>query len=280
MRLATIRTRSTTTAARVESSTHAVAISGFGSVGDLLKEPDWRRRAAAAKGDGLALTPEGFAPVVPHPEKIVCVGQNYAKHIAEMGRDFPSYPTLFVKFADALTGPFDCVAVPHWGAGALDYEGELAVVIGKRARRVTASEADDYIAGYAVMNDYTQRDLQYRTAQWHQGKNLERSAGFGPWLTTADSWQPGGLLTTELNGETVQSSPTDDMVFDPERLVEYVSSIYPLRPGDVIATGTPGGVGHARDPRRYLGDGDTVRVSIEGLGAIENTTVVTGPEGA
>ncbi|WP_448853346.1 fumarylacetoacetate hydrolase family protein [Corynebacterium frankenforstense] len=273
MRLATLRSPEGFSAVRVESDTTAVRIDGYPCVGTLLQEENWAQIAADAAGEPFEFDPKDLGPVVPAPKKIICVGLNYANHIKEMGRDLPEFPTLFVKFADALTGPYDDVTVPEWGNKALDWEGELAVVIGKRARRVKAAGAEDYIAGYAVMNDYTQRDYQYRTLQWHQGKSLEASAGFGPWLTTTDSWTRGGELATYHKGEKVQSTPTDDLVFAPADLIEYISHIYPLDPGDVIVTGTPGGVGHARDPKRYIGDGDVVAVEIDGLGRIENKTV-------
>lgn len=273
MRLATLRTPTGTRAVRVESDTTAVPVPGHADVGSLLREEDWAQIAADAPGAPVEFEPKDLAPVVPAPRKIICVGLNYANHIREMGRTPAEHPTLFIKFADALTGPADDVVVPEWANKALDWEGELAVVIGKRARRVTAAEAGAHIAGYAVMNDYSLRDFQNRTLQWHQGKSLEGSAGFGPWLTTADSWQRGGELATWLNGEKVQSTPTDDLVFTPEDLIAYITHLYPLDPGDVIVTGTPGGVGHARDPRRYLTDGDVVAVEIAGLGRIENRTV-------
>ncbi|WP_276850443.1 fumarylacetoacetate hydrolase family protein, partial [Corynebacterium pyruviciproducens] len=214
-----------------------------------------------------------LAPVVPSPQKVICVGLNYANHIKEMGRELPQNPTLFVKFPDALTGPYDDVHVPSYATGALDWEGELAVIIGKTAYQVSKDSAADFIAGYAIMDDYTLRDFQYRTLQWHQGKSLYKSAGFGPWMTTADSFTFGGELATYLDDKKVQTTPTDDLVFDPEALVEYISQLYPLNPGDVIATGTPGGVGHARDPKLYIGDGQVVTVKIEGLGEIANKTV-------
>lgn len=269
MRLVTLRTNELTVAARLISDSEAVVIPGYADVGALLTDPDWRR-AAAAGGSTVGVTPADLAPVVPRPGKIICVGLNYAKHIDEMGHDRPEVPTLFVKFADALIGPYDDTVVPFFNAGALDFEGELAVVIGKTARHVAKADAADYIAGYSIINDYTQREHQYRTQQWHQGKSLEATAGFGPWLDT--EWTPGPVLETRLNGERMQHSPTDDLVFSPCDLVEFISHLYPLHPGDVIATGTPDGVGHARTPKRYLGEGDTVRVSIDGLGHIENTT--------
>lgn len=131
----------------------------------------------------------------------------------------------------------------------------------------------DYIAGYAVMNDYTMRDYQYRTLQWHQGKSFEKSAGFGPWMTTPDAFEFGGELATYLGDEKMQTTPTNDLVFNPAKLIEYISHIYPLDAGDVIVTGTPGGVGHARNPKRYIGDGDVVKVEIDGLGYVANKTV-------
>ncbi len=273
MRLATIRSAQGTFAARVESDTTAVKIEGYANVGDLLQTENWREVAESASGDEVSFTETDLEAVVPAPKKIVCVGLNYANHIKEMGRDLPTHPTLFVKYPDALTGPFDDVLVPDYANGELDWEGELAVVISKRARRVKAADAQDYIAGYAVMNDYTMRDYQYRTLQWHQGKSFEKSAGFGPWLTTPDSFEFGGELATYLEGEKMQTTPTDDLVFGPAELIEYISHIYPLDAGDVIVTGTPGGVGHARNPKRYIGDGETVKVEIEGLGHVANKTV-------
>lgn len=273
MRLATIRSTEGTFAARVETDTTAVKIDGYANVGDLLQAENWREIAEQASGEAQEFGRQDLEAVVPAPKKIVCVGLNYANHITEMGRELPATPTLFVKYPDALTGPYDDVMVPDYANSALDWEGELAVVIGKRARRVKEADAQDYIAGYAVMNDYTMRDYQYRTLQWHQGKSFEKSAGFGPWMTTRDSYEFGGELATYLEGEKMQTTPTDDLVFGPEALIEYISHIYPLDAGDVIVTGTPGGVGHARDPKRYIGDGQTTRVSIEGLGEIANKTV-------
>ncbi len=277
MRLATIRTNGSTIAARVETETTATPIEGYANVGELLQESNWRDLAEKASGEEVTFDKKDLDAVVPAPKKIVCVGLNYANHIKEMGRNLPTDPTLFVKYPDALVGPYDDVVVPEWANKALDWEGELAVVISKRARRVKEADAKEYIAGYAVMNDYTMRDFQYRapaaSPQWHQGKSFEKSAGFGPWMTTPESFEFGGELATYLEGEKVQSTPTNDLVFSPEKLIEYITHIYPLDAGDVIVTGTPGGVGHARDPKRYIGDGETVKVEIEGLGNVENKTV-------
>ena len=266
MRLVTLRVpgHDLTVAARLESDTTAVTYPGFPDVGALLQSDSWQ------EGERVSFSHDQLAPVIPSPSKIICVGLNYAKHIEEMGHERPDVPTLFIKFPEALIGPYDDAEIPDFNADTLDFEGELAVVIGKYARHVGEADAHAHIGGYAVINDYTQRHIQKRTKQWHQGKSLERTAGFGPWLDT--EWQPGPTLTTTVNGEMMQQAPTDDLVFSPAKLIEFISHLYPLNPGDVIATGTPAGVGHARDPKRYLSDGDTVRVEIDGLGAIENTT--------
>ncbi|MHA2787617.1 fumarylacetoacetate hydrolase family protein [Corynebacterium sp. S7] len=274
MRLATIRSNQGTFAARVEDDeTTATKIDGYDNVGDLLQNDNWREIAEAASGTPVSFKKEDLDAVIPAPKKIVCVGLNYATHIKEMGRDQPVVPTLFVKFPDALVGPYDDVVVPEWATSKIDWEGELCVIIGKRARRVKADDAGDYIAGYAVMNDYTLRDFQHRTLQWHQGKSLEKSSGFGPWMTTSDSYELGSELSTYLEDKKMQSSPTDDLVFGPEDLIEFISHIYPLDPGDVIATGTPGGVGNAHKPGIFVQDGETVTVTIEGLGSVSNKTI-------
>ncbi|RNE48557.1 fumarylacetoacetate hydrolase family protein [Corynebacterium alimapuense] len=273
MRLATIRSEQGSFAALVTSETTALKIVGYSNVGDLLQNPQWREVAEHTTGEEVVFRHKDLEAVVPAPKKIICVGMNYTNHIKEMGRQLPSHPTLFIKFPDALTGPFDDISIPSYANSTLDWEGEMAVVIGKRARRVLAADAAEYIAGYAVINDYTVRDYQYRTMQWHQGKSFEKTAGFGPWLTTSDSFEFGGQLATYLEGEQVQSTPTDDLLFSPATLIEYISHIYPLDPGDVIVTGTPGGVGHARSPKRYIGDGETVKIEIDGLGYVANRTV-------
>jgi acylpyruvate hydrolase len=210
--------------------------------------------------------------VVPHPGKIVCVGLNYATHIKEMGRELPQYPTLFSKFKEALTGPYDDVVVPDYAGSELDWEAELAVVVGKQAYQVSEADADAYIAGYSVINDYTMRDYQYRTLQWDQGKTFDKTSGFGPFLDT--DYTLGTKIETRLEGEVMQSATTDDLVFTPAKLVDYISHIVTLQPGDVIITGTTGGVGHARKPARYIRDGQTVEVSIEGLGSVKNKTII------
>ncbi|HEX5729637.1 fumarylacetoacetate hydrolase family protein [Microbacterium sp.] len=272
MRLATLRTDSGTIAARIDGD-RATEISGFADVGALLRDPEWRARAEEASGAGFGV-PEpasaGWAPVVPDPGKIVCVGLNYRNHILEMGRPLPEHPTLFAKYAEALVGPYDDIVLPKVAAEAVDWEAELAIVIGSTARNLDEDEAADAIAGYSVINDVTMRDYQYRSPEWFQGKTFEATSPFGPVLVTPDEFSLGALLRGEVDGETVQQTPTDDLVFGPAFLVSYISKIVTLRPGDVIASGTPGGVGHARKPARYLAPGATLVTEVEGIGQLRN----------
>lgn len=270
MKLATIRDGGHTLAVRVDGD-EAIEL-GAADVGAVLRRDGWQAWAAASDGPRRPLDGLDVAPLVTHPDKIVCVGLNYRTHILEMGRELPEYPTLFAKFADALTGPYDDVVVPEYAATQLDWEAELAFVIGQPAYQVSEADADGYIAGYSVINDYTMRDYQYRTPQWDQGKNFEKTSGFGPVLVT--DYTLGSRIETRLDGELMQSATTDDLVFSPATLVEYISHIVTLNPGDVVITGTTGGVGHARKPARYIGNGQTVEVSIEGLGTVRNTTIV------
>ena len=271
MRLATIRVVGGTRAVRIDGG-QAVE-TGHSDVGALLAAPDWRDQAAAASGEQHPASSLDLAPVVPRPGKVVCVGLNYRNHILEMGRELPEYPTLFAKFADALIGPRDPIQLAP-ESSAVDWEAELAVVVGGTVRRAGAAEAATAIAGFTVLNDVTMRDWQYRTTQWLQGKTFEATTPIGPVLVTPDEL-PGGVrpalsLTAAVDGETVQKADTSDLVFDPVALVRYVSVIMTLRPGDVIATGTPGGVGHARKPPRYLAAGMTLTTEIWGIGRLEN----------
>ena len=274
MRLASLATGYGTTAIRIEGDRTGIDL-GYEDVGSLLRSEDWPK-AAQLSGDPIVFDPRDLAPVIPQPDKIICVGLNYARHIREMGREFPAHPTLFIKFPEALTGPYSDIYIPSSAAKRLDYEGELAVVIGTRAHRVSREQAAEHIAGYAIMNDYTLRDFQRQTSQFHAGKSFYRTAGFGPWLTTSDEWSPGhgARLQTRVNGQLRQDDDTDDLIFSVAELIEYCSHLYPLNPGDVIVTGTPEGVGFARNPQEFLGSGDTVTIAIDGLGQIENTTVV------
>lgn len=212
---------------------------------------------------------------VRRPGAIVCVGLNYRKHILEMGRELPEHPTLFSKLARALTDPYSDVPLPAV-SDRIDYEGELAVVIGKEASAIDGDQAWGAVAGLTVLNDVTARDYQRRTLQWFAGKNFEASTPIGPELVTLDEIGDLGAreLRVEVNGELRQQSLLGDLLFDVPALIADISQIFTLLPGDVIATGTPGGVGAAMDPEAFLADGDVVAVRIDGIGELRNRFVV------
>ncbi|SDL32641.1 acylpyruvate hydrolase [Nocardioides sp. YR527] len=276
MKLATIRTNSGHRAVRVDGETAVEIDSAHGAdVGELLSREDWREIAAAADGPQHAWAELDLAPLVPSPGKVVCVGLNYRTHILEMGRDLPEYPTLFAKFADTLTGPNDDIEAPEEDE-QLDWEAELTIVIGAEVRHADETSAAAAIAGFTVANDVSMRSFQFRTKEWLQGKMWERSTPLGPVLVTGDEWKPSGRIWTTVNGEKMQEAATDDLVHGPAALVAYISTITTLRPGDIILTGTPGGVGHARKPPRYLQAGDVVEVGIEGIGELRNRVVKAG----
>lgn len=210
------------------------------------------------------------APVL-NPSKIICVGHNYREHILEMKRELPEFPVVFAKYPNTIIGPQD--DIPHYPiSDQLDYEAEFVFVVGKRARNVSQADALNYVAGYTIANDVTYRDIQRRTLQWMQGKAVDGSAPMGPWLVTTDELpDPSGLeVVLTVNGEERQRSNTANLVFTVPRLVEFLSGLMTLEPGDVILTGTPGGVGVARDPQVFLKDGDVVRIEIDKIGALEN----------
>lgn len=268
MRLATIRVGGGLAAARIDGD-RAVEI-GADDVGSLLRDPEWRARAEGAAGAIHDAASLDFAPLVPDPDKIVCVGLNYRNHILEMGRELPEHPTLFSKYSSSLVGAHDDIVLPRVSS-QVDWEAELAVVIGAAARHVSPSEATAAIAGWSVLNDVSVRDYQNRTLQWLQGKTFESSTPLGPALVTADEVDGDAVeVTCEVDGEVVQQANTADLLFGPAALVSYISEIFTLVPGDVIATGTPGGVGHARTPPRYLEDGSVVVTRIEGIGELRN----------
>lgn len=270
MRLATLRTEDGTVAARVEGNV-VTRLDGFADVGAVLRSGALEQVAEAA-GVTEAFDESKLAPVIVAPQKVVCVGLNYRNHILEMGRELPEYPTLFTKYPESLIGPRDDIQLPP-ESDAVDWEGELALVVGKTVRRATAEQAAEAIAGYSVLNDVTMRDWQYRTPMWFQGKAWENSTPIGPVFVTPDEIPAGATMTTRVNGEVVQSTPIDDLVFDSAALISYISTIFTLNPGDVIATGTPGGVGHARKPQRYLTAGQTLSTSIDGIGELVNLAV-------
>jgi 2-keto-4-pentenoate hydratase/2-oxohepta-3-ene-1,7-dioic acid hydratase in catechol pathway len=249
-------------------------------IGSTLKEALVRNSLAAIAtiaGDAkasLAWAELELLPVVPDPDKILCVGINYLAHLKETGRDRPDRPTIFTRFADSQTAHNAAIVRPT-ASEKLDYEGELAVVIGRNARHVKAANAFDYIAGYACYNDGSVRDWQRHTPQLTPGKNFPRTGGFGPWLVTADELgDPSKLsLTTRLNGEVVQQATTDDLIFDIPALIEYTTTFTELRPGDVIITGTTGGVGAYREPPLWMKAGDVVEVEISKIGILRNTVI-------
>jgi len=214
-----------------------------------------------------------FRPVIPDPAtKFLCIGVNYLPHIREMGRERPQYPVVFVRFADSLVG-HDRQMVRPAASTQYDFEGELAVVIGTTARHVRREQALDHVAGFSCFNDGSVRDFQMRALQWTPGKNFCSSGAFGPALVTRDECpDPAGLhLQTRLNGEVVQDASTDELCFDVPALIEICSVWTQLNPGDVIVTGTPGGVGAGREPPLWMQPGDTVEVEIEQLGTLVNT---------
>lgn len=280
MRLATLRTSGGTQTARVVGD--RVEMLPWKDVGEVLQAAGssgeaWIDLVGRTSSEGEAdMASADLAPVIPRPAKIVCVGLNYAKHITEMGRDLPEYPTLFAKYPEALLGAGDEIQLAP-ESDAVDWEAELAVVVGSTVRRATASQSESAIAGFTVMNDVTMRDWQYRSPMWLQGKTFEKTTPLGPVLVSPDEL-PGGVrpaltISTDLDGERMQEAVTDDLVFDPPSLVAYVSTIMTLNPGDVIATGTPGGVGHARKPARYLSPGQTMTTTIEYIGQMVNVAV-------
>lgn len=211
-------------------------------------------------------------PPVPKPPKILCVGLNYDDHLEESGLKKPLYPEIFARFATSLIGHHDAIRWPR-ESPTLDYEAELAVVIGRKGRRVHRDKALDYVAGYSLFNDATIRDFQLRTPQWTMGKNFDGTGAFGPWLVTPDAVPPGaeGLrIQGRLNGQVMQESRTDRLIFDVPVLIELISVAITLEPGDVIITGTPGGVGAARKPPVYMQPGDVFEVEVEGIGVLSN----------
>lgn len=269
MRLATLRRAGATVAVRLDGD--ELVELGQPDVGALLAA-DGLAAAATADGARHPAASADLAPVVPRPGKIVCVGLNYRAHILEMGRPLPAHPTLFAKFTETLVGPYDPIALPPESA-EVDWEGELTVVIGATVRRASLEKASAAIAGYTVLNDVSMRDWQFRTREWLQGKTWEASTPLGPYLATPDEIPADAEVVTRLDGREVQRGRVDDLVFSPADLVSYISTIVTLRPGDLIATGTPGGVGHARTPAEYLAPGDELVTRIDGIGELRNTVV-------
>lgn len=275
MRLVTLRMGDgSTTAASIVGS--AAVRLPFSDVGELLAQPEWRSIAADG-GPPVDADPDDVAPVIPRPGKIACVGHNYAAHVAEQRVEEPRFPTWFAKFSAALCGANDPLVLPLSQSRSIDWEVELAVVIGRHCHRIPRGQSEEVVAGYCVANDVSVRDFQFRTSQFLQGKTFVGLTPLGPALVTPDEL-PGGSpadlrIVCRIDEEVVQDARTSDMIFDVDRLVHELSWILPLEPGDVLLTGTPSGVGAWRRPPRFLQPGQQLVSTIEGLGSLRNTCV-------
>lgn len=262
MHFATVQTSAgTTAAARVGDAWHELPADDLSAMYG--SEDPWLPGAVV----------EGAVPVLPlpRPGKVICCGLNYGDHLAETGRERPTHPTLFAKYADTLIGPSDDIVLPE--GLQIDWEGELAVVVGTRLRGATPAEAQEAIAGYTVANDISVRDWQRRTLQWFQGKAWDATTPLGPVLVTPDEIDPtAGLeVICRVNGVERQRGNAKTLIFDCAALLSYISTFTVLRPGDVVLTGTPGGVGMGMEPPTYLADGDVVETEIRGIGTLTNT---------
>jgi acylpyruvate hydrolase len=238
--------------------------------------PEVLAAAGRRTADAFPASEAELRPVVPNPAKVICVGLNYKAHIEETGRTDSDYPVLFPKFASSLTGPYAAIDISGPSV-QVDYEGELTVVMGKPARRVSEVDALDYVLGYTVGNDVTMRDYQYKTHQWMQGKAWDGCTPVGPYVVTPDEVDiTAQTISTTLNGQKVQESTIDLLIFPIPRLIATISEFTELRPGDLILTGTPSGVGHRRTPPLYLKPGDAITVEVTGVGALRNTVSSPG----
>ncbi|WP_353987534.1 fumarylacetoacetate hydrolase family protein [Ruicaihuangia caeni] len=245
------------------------------TLGQVLREGDLERVLDDARGASVVAVGEIlFLPPVTDAEKIICIGLNYADHVREMNRPMPEKPVVFTRFNDSLVGGGAPLVAPR-ASDQFDYEGELAVVIGKGGRNIAPEDAMQHVLGYTMMNDGSMRDYQRHTHQFGPGKNFPRSGSLGPAIVTADETGPLGnrRISTRVNGETVQQSSLDQLVFDVAALIAYCSEWTQLNAGDVIATGTPGGVGDGREPKLFLKHGDVVEVEVDGLGVLSNPVV-------
>ncbi len=275
MRLATLMTdRGTTAAVQLDGSWRTLPAPDLST----LLASGFSPEAAEDLAGEVVADPRHVLPL-PAPGKVICCGLNYADHIKETGRDLPAYPTLFPKHADTLLGPYEQIELPDQVQA--DWEAELAVVVGAPLRSADADTARTAIAGYTVANDISLRDWQYRTAEWFQGKAWDRSTPIGPVVVTPDEIDPfdGVEVICRVNGEQTQRDNTRTLVFDAAGLLAYISAFTTLRPGDLVLTGTPGGVGVARTPQRFLRDGDVVETEIPGIGSLRNTVRLGRPSG-
>lgn len=280
MKLATIRVHGSSSAAAVLPGGNYVLLDAP-DLSTLLQHQGWQeeaaRQAALARNESriIAASEAELLNPLPSPAKVICCGLNYSEHIQEMGRELPQFPTLFAKFADTLTGPSSDLEIT--ASDNVDWEAELAVVVGSRLSGANEAEAAAGIAGYTAANDISMRNWQNRTLQWFQGKAFDRSTPLGPVLVTADELDPeaGVNVSCYLNGERMQHGNTATLVFSAAALLSYISTFTVLRPGDVVLTGTPGGVGMGMKPPRYLADGDVLITEVAGIGRLENRIRVT-----
>ena len=234
------------------------------------------RGTSSAPSEVVALADVELLPPVPNPGKIICVGLNYRAHAIEGGNSIPDYPAVFLRCTTSLAAPGGAMLYPEC-SDKLDYEAELAVIIGKTARNVAVAHSLNHVAGYSCFNDGSVRDYQRKSTQWTMGKNFDGTGGFGPELVTPDELPAGasGLrLVARLNGKVMQDTDTADMIFDVATLVATLSEAMTLEPGDVIATGTPSGVGYARTPPVFMRPGDTIEIEIEGIGTLTNVVAL------
>jgi 2-keto-4-pentenoate hydratase/2-oxohepta-3-ene-1,7-dioic acid hydratase in catechol pathway len=250
----------------------AVLADRYPTLRDMIAANAYAEAAAAAADSELTpLDKIEWAPVITDPRKILCVGHNYESHRKETGRAKVEHPSLFTRFADTLIGHEKPIPRPR-ESDMLDFEGELAVIIGRPGRRIAPADALAHVAGYTCFNDASIRNFQWHTTQFTPGKNFPGTGACGPWLVTPDEiGDPSSLaVTTRLNGEIVQNQPTSDMIFDIPTIIAYVSTFTPLSAGDIIATGTPGGVGAKREPPLWMKPGDVVEIDIPGIGVLRN----------
>jgi 2-keto-4-pentenoate hydratase/2-oxohepta-3-ene-1,7-dioic acid hydratase in catechol pathway len=219
-----------------------------------------------------ALDSVDLLPVIPNPNKIVCIGLNYAEHVRETGKTVTESPALFLRMTESQVAHGKAILRPP-ESDRLDFEGEIAVVIGKGGRRISEADSWNHIAGYSCYNDGSVRDWQVATSQWTPGKNFYRTGGFGPWLVTADEIAPNQVMTliTRLNGQEMQRATTEMMIHSIPRQIAYISTFIPLEAGDVIVTGTPGGIGNKRTPPIFMKPGDVVEIDIDAVGILRNT---------
>ncbi|MHC6177818.1 fumarylacetoacetate hydrolase family protein [Glutamicibacter sp. X7] len=284
MKLATLRLSSEpgqTTAAVIDNG-RAYYLENVKNLNKFLELDEATRQQVierALLGESIAEGEADYAPLVPNAAHVLCIGLNYPKHVAEVGAELPTYPTVFAKYASTLAGANDPISIPVEDH-RVDYEAELAVIIGKSGRRIAVENAMEHVAGYSMAQDISMRGYQGRTAQWFQGKVWDRSTPLGPWLVTPDEYVLGGSISSAVNGEIMQQDTTDGLVFSIAELISYLSTFCELQPGDVILTGTPSGVAmgrrneHGRHP--WLKNGDVLETRIDSLGVATNH--ILGPD--